>query len=70
MIVVSNASPLINLAAVGQLNLLHLLYGKVIIPEAVHHEVVVLGAGEAGATEVASSNWIEVRKVAATHMVA
>lgn len=40
MTVVSNASPLINLARVGKLDLLRDLYGEIIIPDAVWHEVV------------------------------
>jgi len=35
MSVVSNASPLINLARVGQLDLLAQLYGELVVPEAV-----------------------------------
>lgn len=36
MIVVSDSSPLITLAASGHLRLLHALYGTVLIPEAVY----------------------------------
>ena len=46
MKVVSNTSPIINLACIGQLNLLHQLYGEVIIPGAVYEEITVTGAGE------------------------
>ena len=35
MIVVSNSSPIMNLAVVGQLQILKQLYGKVCIPETV-----------------------------------
>ena len=63
MIVVSNTSPIINLFAVGQVELLHQLYGKVLIPQAVYHEVVVSGAGQAGAEEIQKLDWIEVRTV-------
>jgi predicted nucleic acid-binding protein len=35
MSIVSNASPLINLARIGKFNLLHKLYGELIVPEAV-----------------------------------
>ena len=35
MSIVSNASPLINLARIGKLGLLQELYGELIIPEAV-----------------------------------
>jgi predicted nucleic acid-binding protein len=41
MIVVSNSSPLVGLSAVGHFELLRDLYGTIIIPRAVHHEVVV-----------------------------
>jgi len=63
MIVVSNTSPVINLAIVNQLNLLPQLYGKVVIPQAVYDEIVLEGAGQAGAEEVEQSAWIEVRQV-------
>jgi len=35
MSIVSNASPLINLARIGKFNLLPKLYGELIVPEAV-----------------------------------
>ena len=59
MKVVSNTSPLINLAWIGRLELLHELYGTVQIPEAVWHEIVVQGAGQPGAIEVSHASWIE-----------
>ena len=52
MSIVSNASPLINLARIGKLSPLRELYGELIIPEAVWHEVVVEGAGQPRADEV------------------
>ena len=39
MIVVSDTSPVLALAAIGQLDLLRSLFGDVIIPEAVDHEL-------------------------------
>jgi len=59
MIVVGNASPLINLARIGQLDLLRQLYGELLIPEAVWQEVVIQGIGQTGADEVASARWIK-----------
>jgi len=50
--VVSNTSPIINLAAIGQLGLLHQLYGPILIPQAVFDEIAVVGAGQPGAREV------------------
>jgi predicted nucleic acid-binding protein len=52
MIIVSNTSPIINLANVDQLDLLNQLYGDITIPQAVFHEITVIGAGKAGAQEV------------------
>ncbi len=43
MKVVSNASPLINLARIGRLDLLPRIFGRLFIPEAVWQEVVVEG---------------------------
>jgi len=62
MIVVSNTSPIVNLAAIGQLDLLRLLYGKVAIPQAVYNEIVVTGTGQPGATEVETFDWIEIKQ--------
>jgi len=59
--IVSNASPLINLARIGKLDLLRELFSKLLIPEAVWGEVVVDGAGQPGADEVKGADWIEKR---------
>lgn len=64
MVVVSDATPLMVLAAIGQFDLLHKLYGNVTIPEAVYHEVVIAGAGKPGAVETASARWITTQTVA------
>lgn len=70
MIVVSNTSPIINLAAVGQLQLLRQLYGQIIIPPAVHREIVVVGTGQPGAVQVESFDWFETRSVLNQDLVA
>ena len=59
MIVVSNTSPLIALARVGRLDLLHAVHGDIIIPDAVFNEITVAGAGEPGAHDVAAATWIK-----------
>jgi predicted nucleic acid-binding protein len=59
--VVSDASPLINLARVDHLNLLAAFYGQIVIPQAVYEEVVVRGHGREGSREVKSASWVEVR---------
>jgi predicted nucleic acid-binding protein len=53
-----------NLAAVGRLDLLESLYGHILIPQAVFHEVAVLGAGKPGSLEVSAHEWIETVAVA------
>jgi predicted nucleic acid-binding protein len=63
MNVVSNASPLIALIRLGHLDLLRQLYGTVVIPDAVWHEVVVEGADQPGAEAVSSASWIVRRTV-------
>ena len=69
MSIVSNASPLINLARIGRLDLLRQLYGEILIPEAVWHEVVVEGAGRPGADEVRTASWLKKQSVANTQLV-
>lgn len=64
MIVVSNTSPITNLVAVGQLDLLRQLYEKVLIPPAVYGELTGSSSGQPGAIEVQTLAWIETRPVA------
>jgi predicted nucleic acid-binding protein len=59
MIVVSNTSPLTNLAAIGQFELLHQLYGEVHIAEGVWQELNARGQHWPGRDEVAAADWIE-----------
>ena len=59
MKVVSNASPLINLARIGQLALLSRLFGRLLLPQAVWQEVVEDGRGQPGAEEIRRAVWIE-----------
>jgi uncharacterized protein len=58
--VVSDASPLINLARIGRFELLHTFYGELLVPQAVYDEVVVRGRGRDGAEEVRDADWIVV----------
>jgi len=60
--VISNASPLIALSGIGQLNLLQKLWDEIIIPEAVYRETVIDGAGKPGAKIIAAAckQWIKV----------
>lgn len=59
MIIVSDTSPINNLAAINHLHLLHQLYGTVLIPEAVYRELTDPNFPVAGATEVQTFDWIQ-----------
>lgn len=69
MKIVSNASPLVNLARIGKLDLLLELYGELAIPSAVWREVVVEGSGQPGADKVENAAWIKTHVVANEHLV-
>ena len=62
MIVVSNTSPINNLAAIEQLHLLKALYGSIIIPAAVYRELTGYGTALPGCREVQTYDWIERRE--------
>jgi predicted nucleic acid-binding protein len=61
VIVVSNSSPIMNLAVVGQVHLLERLYGKVYIPEAVWQELSAIGTGQPWAAVMPTLSWLEIR---------
>lgn len=63
MIVVSDTSPITNLAAIGQLDLLRQLYHRVLIPEAVFSELTAQGGNHPGAI-VQHLPWIKPQAVA------
>ena len=64
MIVVSNSSPLITLARIGQLELLAQLFGRIHIAWEVYEEVVVRGSGRPAAAPVEAAGWIETHSPA------
>ncbi|WP_392480814.1 DUF3368 domain-containing protein [Nostoc sp. C110] len=59
MIIVSDTSPINNLAAINHLHLLQQLYGTVLIPEAVYQELTDPNFPVAGAIEVQTFIWIQ-----------
>ena len=59
MIVVSDTSPLTNLAAIGQFNLLRQLYNEVHIPDGVWEELNAEGKRWPGSVEVAAADWVQ-----------
>ena len=60
MIVVADAGPIIYLSAVGRLDLLPALYGRVIVPRLVFNEVVIAGDQLPGSAELAGASWVDV----------
>jgi len=64
VIIISDTSPINNLAAIGALHLLKSLYGTVVIPEAVYRELTEPDFVVAGAVEVQTLEWIQVRSIA------
>jgi predicted nucleic acid-binding protein len=64
MLVVSDTSPITNLAAMGRLDLLKTLYDQITIPEEVRDELVLGGSGNnPGAQAVSTSTWFVVISV-------
>lgn len=63
MIIVSNTSPITNLAAIGRLNILQDLYDTILIPESVNRELTGGGDGIPGAIEVQTLSWIQTHSV-------
>lgn len=62
MIIISDSSVLMNLAAIKRLHLLPAIFDEITIPNAVYEEIVVLGEGKIGSLEVRDATWIKVQK--------
>jgi predicted nucleic acid-binding protein len=62
-IVIADSSCLIALARSGQLDILRVLFGQIVIPAAVYDEVVIQGEGRPGSDEVAQAEWIITKQV-------
>jgi predicted nucleic acid-binding protein len=63
VIIVSDTSPINNLAAINQLCLLQQLYEIVFIPEAVYRELTEPDFPVAGSIEAQTLDWIQTRTV-------
>ena len=61
MIVVSDASPLIVLAKINRLELLRILYKRVMVPAEVYQEVVIPDAKLPGSTAIAQASWLDIQ---------
>jgi len=56
--IVSNTSPIINLACIGRLDVLHALFGEMVIPDAVFYEITGVVPNAPGALDVRTAPWI------------
>lgn len=63
MLVVSDTSPIINLATIGHLHLLPELFTEIVIPSAVFDEIAGEGNNEPGSVEVKTASWVRVLPV-------
>ena len=63
MKVVCNATPLIHPSAMGRLDVLRELFGRVYAPDEVFREVVTQGRQRPGCAEVRKATWIHRRRV-------
>ena len=61
MIVISDTSPIINLAIIDKLDLLPQLFDTIVIPEAVFNEIVIIGKGLPGSDIIENAKWVEVK---------
>jgi predicted nucleic acid-binding protein len=63
MIVVADSSPLIAMGGIGQLEILHAVFGQLLVPDAVWKEVVEAATEKPGSSDIAAASWIERRTV-------
>lgn len=63
MTIVSNTSPISNLAALGHLSLLEQVYGNIVIPQAVANEIAEVARIYAEAATVPYLEWISIQPV-------
>ncbi|WP_035991035.1 DUF3368 domain-containing protein [Leptolyngbya sp. KIOST-1] len=63
MIIVSDTSPISNLLRIGQLPLLQVLYGRVVIPESVYEEIRELESFGIDTSWLSNTEWITIQPV-------
>jgi hypothetical protein len=68
-VVVSNTTPIITLLGVGQFDLLHRLYGQIIVPETVYLEIEA-GKSKAFYADLRQFDWISIQQVRDTAKMA
>ena len=62
-IVVSNSTPIINFATIDRMDILHALYGQLLIPDAVWGEIVVKGINYVASSRLKKLDWIQKQSV-------
>lgn len=67
--VIVNTSPLLYLHQVGHLQLIQLLYGKIIVPPAVRQELEVGKMQGVDVPEINSVEWIQIRPVVSAALI-
>jgi hypothetical protein len=67
--IVSNSPPLIHLAKIDELQLLHNFYEQVLIPQAVYDECVTEGKAYKDAGPIAQADWLAVKGVEDRNLV-
>ncbi|NEQ66202.1 MAG: DUF3368 domain-containing protein [Symploca sp. SIO2D2] len=61
MLIVSNTSPLSNLAVIGEINLLQQIYPKILIPPIVHTELINFPEIQPTITTLINLGWLELQ---------
>lgn len=67
--IVSNTSPLIHLAKIGQLNLLPEFFGEIAIPHAVYEECITEGKQREEIAMIKNANWLHSYNVANKNLI-
>jgi len=70
MIVVSDTSPISNLALVGNLDILQQLYGSIVIPQAVVQEIAAVAPRLIGTQDILALDWVHSRPITDQMLVA
>ena len=63
MIVISNTTPLIGLAAIQRFDLLQKIFGEILVPQAVYDEVMFAGRNQSkqkGVADISSASWLKI----------
>jgi hypothetical protein len=69
MMIISNATPLIAFAKIGQLSLLQKIVNNLVIPEAVANEISAYPQGQPGFIDLQQETWIGVQSITSEQQV-